>query len=618
MNNSIKVFVPGSLCLIGNHSEWINYDKAINQEMVTPMSIVTPVSEGILAEASINEKIILQGRNYKTIICDYINLKETMEENPFWKYVLCTISYLKIKYQELGGIHLKIKKDTLTMKKGLVSSSAICLLVVKAYNLLYNLNLSKDEETDIAYHSELLVESKPNPLIQNDHLGPTMIQIANNHLEKKLLLVAQNVYMVYAIPVDSKTTTKSLCDFVDLAAFYGTENDEFELLDRENIDFMVKTCSYLANGNIEKLGVLMTEYQRKIDSSLIKTGQELKVSIIQKLLNDENIKNLIYGGKCCYFNSNEAIEFIVRDKECQTKLVNYLKNLNIYCRKTTIKSNKIKKAIIPVGGYGTRMYPMTKCMGKEFLPVKCLDETIKPAILILLEEVIEAGIEKICLVLPKKYQKRYIEFFLNQYEAIGFEEHTRKLQNIFNKLTFINDDEQKGLANSINLCKKFIGNDCFMLLLGDQIYKSNSKDSCVKQILNFYYKKYLPVISVGITKIDGINNYGILYGDSWIDDNSFYIKTIVEKPSIEFARRNLKMIKNNEEVYYSVFGCYILDSYILSQKNIDFSINLANYIFNRKCIAFIPSGRYFDIGNVQSYYDTFINFSKGDKYEENY
>ncbi len=618
MHNSVKVFVPGRLCLFGEHSDWASSYKSINKNIKSGMAIVASISEGITAEVSVSDKVIITEKKYRKIICNYNEIDNMVSKNPFWKYALCTIIYLKNKFQDLGGININITKVTLPMKKGLGSSAAICLLVTKAYNLLYKLGLTENEELEIAYQGELLAGSKCGKLDQVNNLlgGISCVEFDNNEIKTRTLIIGQDLYMVYADLNGTKDTVKILSDLNSCYPFPNNKKEEkvHEFLGNMNQSFLVKACNLLEKGLIEDFGKLMTEYQRCFDECLIDICSELKAPLLHQILNDENVKKLIYGGKGCGSGGDGTVQFVVKDKESQIELIKYLTSLGFNCKKIVFKSNKIKKAIIPVGGFGTRMYPMTKIIGKEFLPVRDSLGTIKPAILILIEELIEAGIEKIALVLPKKYQKKYIEFFSNDY-IDGFEEDTIKLKKIFSKITFIEDKYQQGLGKSIKLCKKFINNETFMLLLGDQIYKSSCDKSCVRQILDFYYKKFLPIIPVCETKLDDVSNYGILYGKIWVDENSFYIEKIVEKPSVKFAKENLQMTHNNKKVFYSIFGCYILEPSIIND-DLNFSTSLCNYINKNKSIAFIPNGRYFDIGNMKSYYDTFINFGNEVKYEE--
>ena len=175
------------------------------------------------------------------------------------------------------------------------------------------------------------------------------------------------------------------------------------------------------------------------------------------------------------------------------------------------------------------------------------------------------------------------------------------------------------LFYSISLCKNFVGDENFLLLLGDQIYKSKKNDSCIKQILDFYYENYLPIISVGETNLNDVVNYGILYGKKNRDNNFFEIETIAEKPSTSFALENLGIDNcSGGLTFYSVFGCYLFDSSIFNILSNDFSKTLVDYLTTRKCMAFIPDGKYYDIGNMKAYYDTFLNFSKDDFCEKKY
>ena len=140
-------------------------------------------------------------------------------------------------------------------------------------------------------------------------------------------------------------------------------------------------------------------------------------------------------------------------------------------------------------------------------------------------------------------------------------------------------------------------------MLGDQIYKSYTKDSCIKQILNNYTGDL--TISAYKISLDDVKKYGIMSGEL-IDNNKFIINKIKEKPTKLYAKKHLAMNSAKDE-YYSVFV-----TFFDNEKELKDEYQLTPFLENYKGkkIAFIPDGKYFDIGNTDSYNKTYIEFQE--------
>ncbi|WP_066065389.1 UTP--glucose-1-phosphate uridylyltransferase GalU [Neobacillus soli] len=202
--------------------------------------------------------------------------------------------------------------------------------------------------------------------------------------------------------------------------------------------------------------------------------------------------------------------------------------------------SKVKKAIIPAAGLGTRFLPATKAMPKEMLPI-----VDKPTIQYIVEEAIESGIEDIIIVTGKG--KRAIEdHFDNAFELEEnlarkekFEllEQVRKPGNV--DIHYIRQKEPKGLGHAIWCARKFIGNEPFAVLLGDDIVQADVPS--LKQLMNLYDQVGSSVIGVQPVPREETHRYGII--DPIRQDGRMYeVKNFVEKPSVELAPSNLAIM----------------------------------------------------------------------------
>jgi len=201
---------------------------------------------------------------------------------------------------------------------------------------------------------------------------------------------------------------------------------------------------------------------------------------------------------------------------------------------------KVRKAIIPAAGLGTRFLPATKAMPKEMLPI-----VDKPTIQYIVEEAIESGIEDIIVVTGKG--KRAIEDHFD----IAFElEHTlaekgkldilskvRKSSNV--EIHYIRQKEAKGLGHAVWCARNFIGNEPFAVLLGDDIVQSDTP--CTKQLIEQYEQTGQSVIGVQAVGTDQTNRYGIL--DPIERQGRLYqVRRFVEKPPLGQAPSNLAIM----------------------------------------------------------------------------
>jgi UTP--glucose-1-phosphate uridylyltransferase len=202
---------------------------------------------------------------------------------------------------------------------------------------------------------------------------------------------------------------------------------------------------------------------------------------------------------------------------------------------------RVKKAIIPAAGLGTRFLPATKAMPKEMLPI-----VDKPTIQYIVEEAVESGIEDIIIVTGKG--KRAIEdHFDNSFELEQNLLNKGKIE-LFNKVQkssqlvdihYIRQKEPKGLGHAIWCARKFIGNEPFAVLLGDDIVRAEKP--CLKQMIEQYDRYHASILGVQTVKDEEVSRYGIVDGKE-IEDRFYNVHSLVEKPKQEDAPSNLAIL----------------------------------------------------------------------------
>ncbi|MEY2192766.1 UTP--glucose-1-phosphate uridylyltransferase GalU [Neobacillus sp. BF23-41] len=202
---------------------------------------------------------------------------------------------------------------------------------------------------------------------------------------------------------------------------------------------------------------------------------------------------------------------------------------------------KVRKAIIPAAGLGTRFLPATKAMPKEMLPI-----VDKPTIQYIVEEAVESGIEDIIIVTGKG--KRAIEdHFDNSFELEQnlLEKGKLELLNEVQKsskmvdIHYIRQKEPKGLGHAIWCARKFIGDEPFAVLLGDDIVQAQTP--CLKQLIDQYERYNASILGVQTVHDNEVSRYGIVDGKN-INNRFYSVNSLVEKPKQDEAPSNLAIL----------------------------------------------------------------------------
>ena len=583
----LKLFVPGRLCLFGEHTDWAGHYRTMNADVLPGASIVTGIEQGIYAE--VEKSTIFEMHSDAAQIDDVwrdfscrmneADLKRVAKSGSFFCYCAGVASYM-LEWYKVGGVRIRITSMTLPMKSGLSSSAAICVLVARAFNLLYNLNLNTLGEMNIAYLGELRTSSRCGRLDQACAFGvkPNLMTFDGDEIEVTALNVKKQLYWVFADLCASKDTIRILSDLNKAYPFASNEAEEnlHKALGEWNHDIVNRAIRFLAEGNCESLGSLMTEAEELFDKYITPMSPALNAPKLRQVLHDPKIQPLIYGGKGVGSHGDGSVQFLVRGPEAQQQLIDYLDAQGMHAYPLTIRPvHTVRKAIIPVAGFGTRLYPATRALKKDFFPIPCADGMVRPVILILLEELVNSGVEEICLVLGSEDERiQYTEFFERQLS----EEHLRKLNkeaqeyenhilDIGKRLHYVYQHEKRGFGHAVYQAAEFAGGDPVLLLLGDTLYRSDSNKPCALQLIQEYERYNQLLVSIHPIPLADVSHYGILAG-VWEDKDRSILNVSVmnEKPKASYAEEFLG-VRNaeGEKEYYSVFGQYILTAEVFDQ-----------------------------------------------------
>ena len=269
---------------------------------------------------------------------------------------------------------------------------------------------------------------------------------------------------------------------------------------------------------------------------------------------------------------------------------------------------RIKKAIIPAAGLGTRFLPATKAQPKEMLPI-----VDKPTIQYIVEEAVASGIEDIIIIsgrgkraIEDHFDTSYeLETKLEQREKYELLEQVQSITKLAN-IHYIRQSEPKGLGHAIYCAHSFIGDDPFAVLLGDDIVIS--EEPCLKQLIDVYEQHETSVIGTHQVPKEDVAKYGIIQAVAGDEGNAIQeIESLVEKPSVEEAPSTL-----------AIMGRYILTPAIFpilenlsagKGGEIQLTDGLIQLNEIEKVLAYHFEGTRYDIGDKLGFVQATIDFA---------
>ena len=266
----------------------------------------------------------------------------------------------------------------------------------------------------------------------------------------------------------------------------------------------------------------------------------------------------------------------------------------------------IKKAIIPAAGFGSRFLPATKAQPKEMLPI--IDT---PTIQYVIEETVKSGILQVLVITGKG--KQAIENHFDQsfelekeLERKNKKKQLQEIQQISDmaEIFYIRQKELNGLGDAVRYARNFVGDEPFVVLLGDTVVKSDTP--CVRQLIDVYNEYKTPIIGVEEVPENKVDRYGIIEGTP-VNGSVFRVSNLIEKPDPKQAPSRL-----------AIGGRYILTpkifDYIDQTKpgkggEIQLTDALRDMALQEEILAYKFEGKRYDIGNKLDYLMTEVEFA---------
>ena len=637
----MKIFVPGRICLFGEHSDWAGGYRRTNAELEKGYTIIAGTNQGLYADVKPHPtKLIFRSTKPDGTRADTFEapmdtsvLLAEAEKGGYFSY-MAGVAYQVMTHYRVRGLEIDNYMTDLPIKKGLSSSAAVCVLVARAFNRVYDLKMTIRGEMEYAYMGEITTPSRCGRMDQGCAYGnrPILMTFDGERIDIDEINVPEDLFFVI-VDLNAEKDTKEILK--QLNRCYPFADDEIQrdvqnCLGPINRKITQDALKALSAGDAEEVGRLMTRAQAEFDSHLTPAcPTEFKAPILHKVLSYEPIHPYVLGGKGVGSQGDGTAQFIVRSEADQQRVIEILdRDLGMHGLKLGLRSARgIRKAVIPAAGVGTRMFPATKAIKKELFPVIDNKGRIKPVIMSIVEEAVSGGVEHVYLVVQRRDRELFEDFFgapppIEHFNKLSKEnqEYSEYLMELGRKVTIISQDVQDGFGHAVFCAHESIGDEPFLLLLGDHLYASNTDVSCARQLIDVYNRVGRSVVGLKATSGADIHQFGCVTGQ-WDEPGSVLsISEFYEKPDLEYARKHLHVDGMPEDMFLSVFGQYILKPsiFLYLDEHISHNIRERGEFQLTSCLdrlrqedgfaGYVVDGKRFDIGLPDSYRQTIVDF----------
>jgi UTP-glucose-1-phosphate uridylyltransferase/mevalonate kinase len=641
----MKLFVPGRICLFGEHSDWAGGYRRFNADIEPGYTLITGTDQGIYAEVEPHPtSLVLTSTTpdgekhgpYEIPMQAKVLLEEA-QKGGFWSYIAGVAYQVLTNYHVRGLVFNNFKTD-LPVKKGLSSSAAICVLTARAFNRVYDLKLTVRGEMELAYQGEITTPSRCGRMDQGCAYGnrPVLMTFDGDRLDTSELQVNQPLYFVI-VDLQAKKDTMEILNRLNRCYPFAeneVEKGVQELLGPVNHRVVQQAIEALQLSDAQRLGGLMSEAQAFFDRYATPAcPEELTSPVLHQILEYAPLKPHVWGGKGVGSQGDGTAQFIARSAGDQQAVIEILqRDLGMPGYPLTLTpQQKVRKAVIPAAGFGTRLFPATKATKKELFPIIDRDGIAKPAILIIVEEALEAGIEEVIIIVQENDLEDFRSFFTKQitienYNKLpgNFQDYARRILEIGRRVTFVTQTAQEGFGHAVYCARQAVGNEPFLLMLGDHIYRSTGDASCARQLTEAYQRHGSSLLGLRRTPEEQIGNFGTVTG-VWVEgDQLLNITEFAEKPTLDYARTSLRVSGLPEGEYLTVFGQYIIKPQLFDyleehiKNNVrergEFQLTSALDRLRQEdgFLGLMIDGKRYDIGLPDFYLETLMSYRRGE------
>jgi len=575
----MNLFVPGRICLFGEHTDWAGSYRRINGQLEKGYTIITGTNQGLHAEVKPHPAKLMvrttlsDGTPHGPFECpmDRELLLAEAQKGGFFSYA-AGVAYQVLTHYRVRGLEIDNYKTDLPIKKGLSSSAAVCVLVARAFNRLYDLKMTVRGEMEFAYLGEITTPSRCGRMDQGCAYGnrPILMVFDGDRTDVVELTVPRDLHFV-VVDLHAGKDTREILNHLNHCYPFAenpVQHDVQEFLGPVSAGITAAAVEALRSGDADRVGELMKEAQEGFDRYCMPAcPSQLTAPVLHRVLNHAPLQPHVLGGKGVGSQGDGCAQFIVKDKESQEKVIEIVeRDFKMSCLRLVIQAGrKIRKALIPAAGFGTRLFPATKAMKKELFPIMGRDGRMKPVILAIVEEAVNAGIEEVGIVAQASDKGLFEDFFCVPPPIENFNKLSRENQqysgyllDVGRRVSVVTQDAQEGFGHAVYCGRDWVKDEPFLLMLGDHLYSSDIGRSCVEQMLDVYQQTGRSVVGLKVTPGSEVKNFGCVAGVWQNGREVLDITEFAEKPDLEYARANLQVEGLDPDTFLTVFGLYIL------------------------------------------------------------
>jgi UTP-glucose-1-phosphate uridylyltransferase/mevalonate kinase len=639
----VEIFVPGRICLFGEHSDWAGGYRRINAQIEKGLTLICGTNQGIHAEVRSHPTALVltsttsDGKTVgpREIPLEAKALLEEAQSGGFFSYA-AGVAYQVLTNYRVRGLSIHNHRTDLPIKKGLSSSAAISVLTARAFNRVYDLRLTVRGEMELAYQGEITTPSRCGRMDQGCAFGDRAVLMTfdGDRIETEEIRPARDLHFVI---VDLKAEKNTLEILKGLNRSYPFAEGVIEkgvqhLLGPVNQRIVGEAIRALESGDAERLGSLMSEAQGQFDRYATPAcPDELRSPVLHRVLGYEPIRGHVHGGKGVGSQGDGSAQFVARSAEDQRTVVEILeRDLGVSCLTLTLGTGpKVTRALIPAAGFGTRLFPASKATKKELFPVVDRDGIAKPAILLIVEEALEAGIEEVVIVVQEGDLEDFRAFFETQISIENFnklnrqfQDYARRILDVGRRVRFVTQSAQEGFGHAVYCAREALGEEPFLLMLGDHLYRADDGGSCARQVVEAYQRSGTSVVGLRRTPEAEVGSFGAATG-VWVEANRLLnVTEFTEKPTIDYARSNLRVPGFPDGEYLTIFGQYVIKPALFAfleehignnvRERGEFQLTSALDRLRQEdgFQGLVVAGRRFDIGLPEHYLETLRTFSR--------
>lgn len=607
-----ELFVPGRLCVLGEHSDWSARYASENPAISSGATIVCTTNEGLYTrcrkiplekDENQNEYPYLKfkskssnNEDHETIVkFDVDQLILDANSGGYFSYVYGTTAVIlkaillpKLRCIDYG-IEIINYETTLPMKKGLSSSAAVCVTVAKCFDILFHLRLDLQTIMEIAYKGESLTPSKCGRMDQCVAMGSGSIGLMEFGLNSCSLSVLRSNVPLYFVVADLKAGKNTITILNELnKCFPFPEDENKNMMHRyilENHELIWSAVNAIEKGDTMQLAKAMNNAQINFDKCIVNCPSELTSPKLHQVINDENLRAVSLAIKGVGSQGDGSVQVLCASSEMQVRALDILQTqlgcdgflLTIPCTNDIDRPNRslnrIRFAMVIFDPLSLEVYQPS-----SFSNISCGGDATHVSWLSLVKELIASGIEKIVIIVPSSENIDLEQIFLKYCESLPpvWTYERDQSQILRSRIQFLHQHPQEfqccqSIMKAIDIFAENnddIGNEKIMICRGEFI-PSNASDQGLKKIIS--------TASINNDDLKFIVSGRKVELDEEIYPNRLYMESIlirtVNRTLITSLRQNTSPTRNSLIVFEGIAILSMQEAH-MSVQSIIFSDNI--------------------------------------------